>query len=80
MPSFIDTMQPITTAEKVAWKLYLSLPHEHWVAARIMFRRARNGTDPATNLLQFVDSTGYADQSVITKLERPWCMDRDGMA
>ena len=63
-------MRPITPAEREAWAFYLTLHRGYWQSARAMFRRACQGDDQASNLLQFVSETGLDDAAVIIHLEQ----------
>ncbi len=66
---FADTMRPITPAEMVAWKFFLTMPRDQWRDARIMFRRVHNGTAPSDALIQFAGSTGLDDTDMVGRLE-----------
>ena len=66
--SFIDTMRPLTPGEQVAWSAYISLPYEHWEAAREMFRRAHDGWDAQSNLRSFVAHTDATDEKMTASL------------
>ena len=66
---FIDTMRPVTPAETVAWRLYLSLHRDHWRPARAMFRRVHSGTAATPAVLGFVSETGITDIAVLDELE-----------
>jgi hypothetical protein len=65
---FADTMRPITPAEMVAWKFFLTMPRDQWRDARIMFRRVHNGTAPSDALIQLVASTGIDDAATVAAL------------
>jgi hypothetical protein len=66
---FIDKMRPITPGEHLGWGAYLRLPQPSWRAARDMFRRAFNGDEPETNLMQFLTETHVDDASLVSALE-----------
>jgi hypothetical protein len=66
---FVDTMRPVTPAEIVAWRFYLSLHRDHWRAAKAMFRGACAGEEQGANLLRFVADTGLDDGAVVVHLE-----------
>ncbi|WP_159014658.1 hypothetical protein [Acidisoma sp. S159] len=66
--SFIDAMRPLTPGERLAWSAYISLPYEHWRAAREMFRRAHDGWDAQSNLRSFVAHTDATDEKMTASL------------
>ncbi|MCB8877605.1 hypothetical protein [Acidisoma silvae] len=66
---FIDTMRPVTPAEREAWAVFLSLHRDHWRPARTMFRNVFSGVAPAEALLGFQVATCINDQDVTRRLE-----------
>ena len=67
---FIDSQRPVSEAEKVGWKLFLSLPRDYWKGARLAFRRVHVGMPPPEAILGFVADTGVADPALLAELER----------
>jgi hypothetical protein len=70
MTCFIDTMQPITPAEKAAWKLFLTLPLPAWKPARALFQRGSEGQEPRLNAVHFAAESGITDQDTLEALDK----------
>lgn len=65
---FVDSMRPVTPAEKEGWACFLALHREHWRDARIMFRQVFRGVGPDKALATFVAGVGFDDEPMCQRL------------
>jgi hypothetical protein len=67
---FIDTMQPVTPAEKAAWRVYRRLPEPAMPQARYVFRSVLEGNTIRAAMVTFVGATGLDDPDLLRAMEK----------
>jgi hypothetical protein len=68
--SFIDTMQPITPAEKATWRVYVRLPESATQPARHAIRSVLEGSTIRAAMVAFAGATGLDDPDLLRGMEK----------